>query len=317
VACKFANKSREGVVYKEITKNIDMLLQVQSSILVYIDFPEEVLEDSSINQINSLLEIVKNNFEKLIVNYDVGKFFKGSINVAIVGKPNVGKSSLMNLMVGRQKSIVTNIAGTTRDVVEEDIIFANVNLKLADTAGIRRTKDVIEKCGIECSEKNIETSHLILAVFDNSLEFDECDKLVISKLKGKLAIAIINKIDCQCKLDISKITDHFSNVVKISVKGNDEGFNAIEIISKTVEDVLNLNKIDSSSIVLSNERQLECIKSSLKSVKNAILNIKSGVTLDILSVILEEAIEPLLNLEGKNVQDTVIEEIFSKFCVGK
>lgn len=235
------------------------------------------------------------------------------IETAIVGKPNVGKSTLMNLISGYDKSIVTDIAGTTRDVVEELVNLGGITLKLSDTAGIHETEDEVEKFGVRLARERLDRASLVLAVFDSSLPFDEKDKEIINIAKGKNAIALINKTDLEQKLDAKPIEESFENVLFLSAKQSD----STEELEALIKKVVKLNSLDLSQGILSNERQRQCALQAQGYINESLEGLDFGMTLDAVTVSIEMAIDALLTLTGKKATEEVVNGVFSHFCVGK
>ena len=233
--------------------------------------------------------------------------------VAIVGRPNVGKSTLMNLLSGYEKSIVTDIPGTTRDIVEDTVTVGDVVLNLSDTAGLRDTDDTVEKIGVDRARKRLEQCGLLLAVFDNSRELDEDDYALIEYAKIVPSIAVINKTDLDNKLDIEYISRNIKYIVYISAisgDGRDE-------LTKAVEKITGTQNFNPSEGVLSNERQRIAVKNALDSVVEAMNALKCGMTFDAVTVSIEDAISHLLELTGERTSDEVVDRVFHNFCVGK
>lgn len=312
-AAHAALMAKEGAIFEQIYKIKGELLDLIAHISAWIDYPEEDIIDISKEEIKNVILNVKDCLKKLESTFDVGKILKEGINTVIIGKPNVGKSTLMNLLVGTTKSIVTDIPGTTRDVIEENILLDDVMLNIFDTAGIRDTLDLVEKQGVYLAQQKIEVADIILAVFDNSREFDEEDESVINQLDANKTIAIINKIDLVCKLDVNKIVNKIPNV--IMVEGNN--IKSKEIISAAVKQVLNLKNIDPSAVIISNERQLFCIKNAIKNIGDVLNSIENNYTYDAIAVSIEAVIDSLLELTGEQVSESVVNKVFAKFCVGK
>lgn len=232
--------------------------------------------------------------------------------VAIVGRPNVGKSTLFNLLVGEKRSIVTDIAGTTRDVVEEHVQIGDISLKLWDTAGIRETSDEVEKIGVEIAYNKLDEAQLVLFLLDSSAPVEISEELV-EKLKDKTVIAVLNKSDLNNDVntdEIKKLTDY---IVSISAKEK-TGIDELEALLKQLYFD---NEISPQNGWIANERQRDCLASAMNCVQNAIEETEKGEFLDIVTVILDEALDFLLKLTGEKVTDSVVDEVFSKFCVGK
>ena len=229
------------------------------------------------------------------------------------GRPNVGKSTLMNLLSGTEKSIVTDIPGTTRDVVEDTVLAGDVILRLSDTAGLRDTDDAVEKIGVDRARKKLSQCGLLLAVFDNSRELDSDDLELIEMSREVPTVAIINKTDLQAKLDINKIKSDISNIVYVSA-ANGEGR---EDIINAVEKIAGTQNLNPSEGILSNERQRSNVYNALNSVREAKAAVETGMTFDAVTVSLEDAISELLEMTGEKTSDEVIDRVFHNFCVGK
>ena len=230
-----------------------------------------------------------------------------------MGKPNVGKSALMNMLSGFSRSIVTDIAGTTRDIVEETVRVGNVVLRLADTAGIRESDDVVEAIGVDMAKTRIERATLILAVFDGSSKLDQSDKEILELCKGRDVIGIVNKSDLPSKADIDYLKETLSKVVFISAKegdGEDE-------LTRAIEEALGTDKIDTSQAMITTERQRVCTQKALSCLDEALEALSLGVTMDAVNVCIDSAVEALLELTGKKAREAVVDEVFSQFCVGK
>ena len=227
--------------------------------------------------------------------------------------PNVGKSALMNKLSGFRRSIVTDIAGTTRDIVEETVRVGRVILNLADTAGIRESDDTVESIGVEMAKEKIERAGLILAVFDVSRGLDESDEEILELCKGREVIGIINKTDLPHMADIEKIKDALGEIIFISALSGD----GEKELSAAIERALGTDRIDTSQAMLTTERQRQSAKKALESIKEAIDAVNMGMTMDAVNVCIDSAIEDLLELTGKKAREAVVDEVFSRFCVGK
>ena len=235
------------------------------------------------------------------------------IDTAIVGKPNAGKSTLMNLLSGCEKSIVTDIEGTTRDIVEGSVRLGDIVLHLNDTAGLRDGADTVEKIGIERTLEKIDEAGLIIAVFDVSRPLDENDRKLIEKCRGKKAFAVVNKVDLPSDSHIDEVDSAFEKTVYISAK--DENY--LNTVKDAVYDVLGAQNINSNAPMLANARQKECCKAALRYVDEALDALRSGITFDAVNVMIDSAADELLTLTGKKATVEVVNNIFSKFCVGK
>ncbi len=303
----------DGALYKKISEISLSLKKIAAQMAAWIDYPDEEIDDLSDDKLKETLLTAKAELEKLIKSFDVGKIIIEGVETAIVGKPNVGKSTLMNLLSGCEKSIVTSVAGTTRDIVEETVTLGNNVLRLADTAGLHDTEDTVEKIGVDRTRQKLDRASLVLAVFDSSTEVDDEDMEIIKMCNGKNAVAIINKTDLNTKFSAEKINKNFENVVYLSAKDR----NGIQELEKAIEKVLGTADFDTSAATLMNERQLACCKAALQSIDEGISALEIGMTRDALNVNIDVAVESLDTLTGEKATESVVNEIFSQFCVGK
>lgn len=303
----------DGALYKKISEISLSLKKIAAQMAAWVDYPDEEIDDLSDDKLKATLLTAKAELEKLIKSFDVGKIIIEGVETAIVGKPNVGKSTLMNLLSGCEKSIVTSVAGTTRDIVEETVTLGNNVLRLADTAGLHDTEDTVEKIGVDRTRQKLDRASLVLAVFDSSTEVDDEDMEIIKMCNGKNAVAIINKTDLNTKFNAEKINKNFENVVYLSAKDR----NGIQELEKAIEKVLGTADFDTSAATLMNERQLACCKSALQSIDEGISALEIGMTRDALNVNIDVAVESLDTLTGEKATESVVNEIFSQFCVGK
>ena len=303
----------DGALYKKISEISLSLKKIAAQMAAWVDYPDEEIDDLSDDKLKETLLTAKAELEKLIKSFDVGQIIIEGVETAIVGKPNVGKSTLMILLSGCEKSIVTSVAGTTRDIVEETVTLGNNVLRLADTAGLHDTEDTVEKIGVDRTRQKLDRASLVLAVFDSSTEVDDEDMEIIKMCNGKNAVAIINKTDLNTKFNAEKINKNFENVVYLSAKDR----NGIQELEKAIEKVLGTADFDTSAATLMNERQLACCKSALQSIDEAISALEIGMTRDALNVNIDVAVESLDTLTGEKATESVVNEIFSQFCVGK
>ena len=310
---KMAETLREGTAFKKADKCSQKLMKILGDLGAWADYPEEDIPEVRPDTLKCELSEVKKELFSLIENYDSGRIIREGVSAVIVGKPNVGKSTLFNSLSGFDRSIVTDIAGTTRDAVEETVRLGDITLRLADTAGIHNTDDVIEGIGIDKAEKLIDSSELAIAVFDGGCPCTEDDFKLIEKLKNKKAVAVINKTDVPQLLDDKIIKQNFPYTVYLSAKEND----GMENLRKAVEEIFMINSDTFSSVPAANERQKKCIESALKCVEEALNALDNGEFLDAVNIVIDEAEQHLLELTGKKVTDAVVDEVFSRFCVGK
>lgn len=312
-ARKMSLKGLSGELSKKIKTLRNKILNIIANIEVNIDYPE--YEDAIIYT-NELLKTnineIQSDLEKLVKESEKGTLLNNGINVGIVGKPNVGKSSLLNLLINEDKAIVTDIEGTTRDIVEGNITINGVTLNLIDTAGIRETNNVVEKLGVEKSKDIINKSDLIIALFDISRPFTLEDEAILSSIKAKKSIIILNKTDLPTKIDLNKFTSY--NVIKTSVKediGKDELLNMIK-------ELFSLNEIEAGDFTyLSNARQISLIKEALKLCLEIKYQNEQNTPVDLIQIDLQNLWEKLGEITGDAYKDELLDEIFSKFCLGK
>lgn len=303
----------DGALYKKISEISLSLKKIAAQMAAWVDYPDEEIDDLSDEKLKTTLLTAKAELEKLIKSFDVGQIIIEGVETAIVGKPNVGKSTLMNLLSGCEKSIVTSVAGTTRDIVEETVTLGNNVLRLADTAGLHDTEDTVEKIGVDRTRQKLDRASLVLAVFDSSTEIDDEDMEIIKMCNGKNAVAIINKTDLNTNFNAEKINKSFESVVYLSAKDR----NGIQELEKAIEKTLGTADFDTSAATLMNERQLACCKAALQSIDEAIYALEIGMTRDALNVNIDVAVESLDTLTGEKATESVVNEIFSQFCVGK
>ena len=306
----------EGNLSKKIKKIEKKMLDIMVNIEVTIDYPEYDVEEvtnsealKKLNEIHNLLNELENSFNK-------GKIIKDGIKTVIIGKPNAGKSSLLNSLLKEDRAIVSDIAGTTRDTIEEYLNIEGIPLKLIDTAGIRDTENTIEKIGVEKSKKLVNDADLIIAIFDISGSLDEDDRKIIELIRDKKAIILLNKVDVlknnnQMEEEINKLN---KPVIKISAK-EEIGF---ENLYSEIKKMFELNEISSNNeILITNERHKNQIIKAKQNILNAIETVKNNTPVDIISIYINQAMEDLGEITGVNVSENIINEIFAKFCLGK
>ena len=308
---KLSRAAHLGKTAEKIEEIITHLTKADAAISVYSDYPDEDIEGLDRESFSLMLKNAKESLEEMLGSYDAGKILREGIETAIVGKPNVGKSSIMNMLSQADRSIVTDIAGTTRDVIEETVKLGDIILRLADTAGIRDTGDTIESIGVELALKRMETAQLVLAVFDCSRELDSDDLRLLESLKGKNVLVIINKTDLDSKIDTNIFKDF--SLVEISAKDN----KGLQELKEKVACISGLNNISPDSANLINERQRSCAKRALDAVDEAYGAIMAGQTLDAVGICVDDALDALFELTGRRVTNEVADEIFRSFCVGK
>lgn len=304
---------KDGAIRTRIDKIKESLLTITAHLSAWADYPEEDIAEVTDEEIFTACDDAIKVLKNLLDTYDSGQAVKQGIDTVIAGRPNVGKSTLMNLLSGYEKSIVTDIAGTTRDVVEEIVVLGDVILRLSDTAGLRNTEDTVEKIGVDKAKKRLEQCTLLLAVFDNSVELDDEDIRLIESAEKVHTIAIINKTDLEQKLNIEYIKSKIKSVIYISALGGE----GREELTKAVENIVGTVNLNPSEGILSNERQRLAVKNAYDSIIEAKSALELGFTYDAVTVSLEDAISELLELTGEKTSDEVIDRVFHNFCVGK
>ena len=306
----------EGNLSKKIQQNRDKLLDIMADIEANIDYPEYDIEQVTNNKISIVLEDIKKDLINLSSTFENGKILKEGVKTIILGKPNAGKSSLLNTILKEERAIVSEFAGTTRDTIEEFVNIEGIPLKLIDTAGIRKTEDKIEEIGVKRALKLSKEADLIIAIFDGSKELDNEDLEILNIIKNKKSIIILNKKDIG---DIGlenneKVKEASSNILKISAKTGD----GIEGIYKKISEMFKTKEIEmNDGIIITNIRHKNQIDKALKSVNEAIDTNASGLPIDIVSIPINQILSDLSVITGEDVSEDIINEIFSKFCLGK
>lgn len=304
---------RDGALYKKIRGITEDLTALESHLAAWADYPEEDVPELSEEAVSTVLKNADAVLKRLISTYDAGRIIREGAVTVIAGKPNVGKSTLMNLLSGRDRSIVTSVAGTTRDVVEESVLVGDVPIRLLDTAGIRETDDLVERIGVDMAQSALDRCDAVIAVFDSSAPLDDDDRRLIEKLKNRPVIAVINKSDLERQADVDFIKSNFEYCVTISAAkgdGEDEFRAALGKLLKTAD-------LDPSEPVMANERQLDCARRGERAISEGIEALECGMTLDAVGICIETALDALYELTGEKASDAVIEQVFARFCVGK
>lgn len=303
----------EGSLSRKIEKINSSLLSLAAHIAAWVDYPDDEIEELGNNELYSTIYNAYLELCALLSNFDSGMAVTNGVEAAIVGKPNVGKSTLMNLLTGYDRSIVTEIEGTTRDVVEETVNLNGCILRISDTAGMRETGDIVEKLGVERSRKKLERAAIVFAVFDLSKPLSDEDKELIDECKDKNVIPIINKTDLEPRLDVDYIKNKLGSPLFISAKSGD-GYN--ELCDRVAE-LMGTKNFDTTSAMLVNERQRICCQKASDALKDALEALNLGLTPDSIGVCIDDAIAALLELTGQKASEAVVDEVFKQFCVGK
>ena len=299
-----------GKISRKIKKARDTIVDLIANIEVNIDYPE--YEDALVithENLKPKLNEIKKELEGLLQESKIGKLVNDGIKVAIVGKPNVGKSSILNHFLGEEKAIVTDIAGTTRDIVEGEIELKGIRLKFIDTAGIRKTNDIVEKIGVDKSNAIIDEADLIIHVLNNNEELSEEDKEIREKIKNKTYITFVNKNDLKTKI---KLEDN--NVIKGNTK-TDEGLDNLK--NKIIE-LFNLEKIETSNLeMVSSARVISLLNESLCHIENALKNADEEIPVDMIEIDIKAAWDTLGKITGESYEEELLDTLFSNFCLGK
>lgn len=309
-------KQLEGFFSNEIAKIKQEIMDVMVNIEVAIDYPEYDVDDVTANQINNMLENVENKLIKLENSFDNGKIIKEGIKTAIIGRPNAGKSSLLNAILKEDRAIVTEYEGTTRDTIEEFVNINGIPLKLVDTAGIREAEDAVEKIGIIKSKEVAKDADLIIAIFDASKELGKEDIDILNLIKDKKAIILLNKTDLQEKIteENPEIKEAKATVIKISALNNV----GIDKLYEEITKMFDLNQINlDQEVVITNIRHKNLIDKAIESTKKAKETMKQQMPIDIIAIFIKDILEDLGNITGEIVTEDIIDEIFAKFCLGK
>jgi len=297
---------RDGVLCRRITALRETLTDLLAHIAAWCDFPEEGVEE--VTQIEETLASVSLRLETLINEADTGLTVTSGVRAVLCGKPNVGKSTLMNLLCGGERSIVTDVPGTTRDVVEATVSLGGITLNLADTAGLRETDDAIERLGVTQSRRRISEAGLLFAVFDGSRAKEEEDEALLAQTAHRPSLVLINKADCGVHPD-------FENIDGVRLYATEE--QSRRLITEKITELLNLRGTDLDGGLLSSERELSAAQEAKRAVNEAREALANGVTLDAVAVCLEDAAAALGQITGETVSESVIEKVFAQFCVGK
>ena len=314
LAMKSALMQSGGSLSQRINKLNEYLLNVLALIEYAVDFTEddEEIDPTIPIRVRESLEKAHNDIDKLLKSADEGKIIRDGLSLAIVGKPNVGKSSLLNVLLKEKRAIVTDVAGTTRDVIEEYINLDGIPVKIIDTAGIRETEDIVEKIGVEKSREKIDEADLVLLVLDTSRELDKEDKEIIEAIKNKKSIVILNKIDLDNKMDNS-ILNNFENIIKISAK-EDIG---IDGLKNEIKNMFFSGKIDSESLIISNSRHKQALIRAGENCNEALIRLNNNEYLDLISIFVTAALKALGEITGSELEEDLVNKIFKEFCCGK
>ena len=306
----------QGKLSKEIEEIRADLLDIMSDIEASIDYPEYDIEETTEEKAMNLLNKEKERLELLEKSFESGKILKEGVKTVIVGKPNAGKSSLLNVILNEDRAIVSDYAGTTRDTIEEFVNIDGVPLKIIDTAGIRKTDDFVEKIGVEKAINLIKDADLIIAIFDSSRKLDEEDFKVLDLIKNKKSIILLNKCDLSQKNEetINYMSKLNKTVIKASMKTED----GIKDLYNEISNLFNSREIElNDGVIVTNIRHKNLIHKAIENIKKAMDSISQKMPIDITAICIKETLEDLGEITGNNVSEDIINKIFSKFCLGK
>ena len=313
---KASLKQLEGFLSNKIKYIRNEILDVMVDIEANIDYPEYDIEEVTESNTKNMLIKVKDDLMKLKDTFDNGKIIKEGIKIAIIGKPNAGKSSLLNALLREERAIVSKYKGTTRDSIEEFMNINGIPIKIIDTAGIREAEDEVEKIGIERAKEIANDADLLIAIFDISDKMNEEDLEIIDLIKNRKALIVLNKIDLVN--DNLKIDDRLLNLNKKIIRISALNKEGIEEINNAISDMFKINDINvDNEVIVTNTRHKNLINKAIKSTDNALSSIENNMPIDIVAIDIKGILENLGEITGENVSENIINEIFSKFCLGK
>ena len=316
MALKSSVSGLRGSIYEKIKDIRKKLIYEIAFIESALDDPEHISLDGYKDVLFKRINVIKESINNMISSYESGKVIKNGIRTVILGKPNVGKSSLLNALSGEDRAIVTDIAGTTRDIIEEKIRIGDVNIILVDTAGIRKTDDPVEKIGVDKALKSIDSAELIIFVIDSSIPLDSDDMDIIKIIKDRKSIIVYNKSDLEPKVDFENLTEYFDRNYIVSFSSvENKGIEALgnKIKNMFIQEGLN----PSNEVIITSLRQKEALIESDVSLNHVIESIENDMPEDFYSIDLMSAYSYLGNIIGEELSDDLVNEIFSKFCMGK
>lgn len=313
---ELAQSQLEGSLSKKIKNLREMLTAVLAQVEVAIDYPEEDIEFITYKELIEKTEAIQREVVQMYKTADTGKILREGLQTAILGKPNVGKSSLMNSILGENRAIVTDIPGTTRDIIEEFVNIKGIALKIVDTAGIRDTDDVVEKIGVEKSRKHLKSSDLTLVVLDNSRKIDQEDIDILESVDRSKTLVILNKIDLESKLDLDIVKKYVDeiNIINISALKNE----GLDLLHDRIEDMVFSGEISNSGdVMITNSRHKDAIYKAMKAIEDAISSLNNEMSYDFIEVDLKDAWDALGYINGDTISEDLLDTIFSNFCIGK
>lgn len=313
LAAKTALAAREGNIFRELQGVKDSLVALSAGFSAFVDYPDDDIPELEADELERVLRDAEARLSALLATFDAGRVLREGVDTAIVGSPNVGKSTLMNRLAGCERSIVTAAAGTTRDVVEETVRLGDVLLRLSDTAGIRETGDEAEAIGVERARRRMEEAALVLAVFDGSRPLSGEDIGLAQQAAGRAAVAVVSKADMPLAIDVGWLEERFDAVVILSAQ---EG-TGLDELERAIARLVGIEQLDAAEPVLATERQRDCAVRALGCVREGREALALGLALDAVSVSVDGAIAAILELTGERATEAVVNDVFARFCVGK
>lgn len=312
-AMKAAQAGHDGALSRRIAEIRADLTDVGAHLAAWADYPDDDIPQVDEKMLKERLAAGREALKALVGSFDGGRVLREGVVTVIAGKPNAGKSTLMNLLAGCERSIVTDLAGTTRDVVEETVLLGEIPLRLADTAGIRETEDRVERIGVQIALDRVKTAQFVLAVFDASEALNDDDRAMIEAIGGTPCVAVVNKSDLPAAIDMAEIEARFPAVVTVSALSGD----GLSALAQAAAEVLQTAALNPNDGILYTERQRADAKAALACIEEAENALRLGMTWDAVTVSLEGAVAALNELTGERVSDAVVDRVFEKFCVGK
>ena len=312
-AASCALTALEGALQQKINAAAQTLIADCARLAAWVDYPDEEIEAIDAAQLQVHTAQSRAELAQLLAHFDAGRAVIQGVDTVIVGSPNVGKSTLMNCLAGHERSIVTDLPGTTRDIIEETVTLGGITLRIADTAGIRETENPVESIGVDRARSRLARAELVIAMFDSAAPLTAQDRDLLEACKSKRTLALLNKSDKPRLLDDAEISAAVSACIPFCA-ATGEGMPAL---LDALNRLLGTADFDPGAARLANERQFRCCENAKTALDEALLALESGVTLDAVTVCLEDAIEQLLTLTGQHASEAVVEDIFSRFCVGK
>lgn len=313
LAARAALSAREGHLAAQMDGVRQLLTAMAAQFAAFVDYPDDDIPDLEPDAMRGVLTQARQEVDTLLATFDAGRVLREGVDTAIVGRPNVGKSTLMNRLAGWERSIVTDIPGTTRDVVEETVRLGEITLRLSDTAGLRQSDDQVESIGVERARSRLQTAALVLAVLDGSDSLSEEDRNLLISLRDTPAIAVINKADRELAMSPDEVRTLCPYTVVLSAQ---EG-QGIDELAEAVQKLTGVAGLDESQPILTTERQRDGLRRCRACLDEALEAVEQGLTFDAVSVGVDGAIEALLELTGQRATETVVNEVFARFCVGK